>query len=195
MTPKLTGEEIVEAVPELSGVASVSAASFRQVPGSDLTMDDVVALSGRIKHRLDGGAAGVVTRGTDSIEETTGSSSTCSWIGTSPWSTPEPCITRPSPAPAGRRTCYLPCVWWRADLRAASGRWCSTTRSTPPATWGGVVLKQTYGFPGSETDLLARDLLSAGPLPALKARLLLSLLLRFGSSKDEAAETFEHWMA
>ena len=58
-----------------------------------------------------------------------------------------------------------------------------------------MVLRQAYGFPGSETDLLARDLMGAGPLPALKARLLLSLLLRFGSFKDEAAETFEHWMA
>ena len=48
--------------------------------------------------------------------------------------------------------------------------------------------------PGSETNLLSRGLVIAGPLPGFKARLLLSLLLRSGASKDEAAKTFEHWM-
>ena len=36
--PTRTGEALVEDVPEISQVAEVSAESFRQVPGSELTM-------------------------------------------------------------------------------------------------------------------------------------------------------------
>lgn len=49
----------------------------------------------------------------------------------------------------------------------------------------GPSFSATYGFSGSETDLLARGLVSAGNLPALKARLLLALLLRTGAAREE----------
>lgn len=69
--PSLTGEALVEAIPELSEAAEVSAASLRQVPGSELTFDDLVEVTGEATRRIDEGAAGVVvTQGTDSIEET-----------------------------------------------------------------------------------------------------------------------------
>ncbi|MDQ4126419.1 MAG: asparaginase [Actinomycetota bacterium] len=58
-------------------------------------------------------------------------------------------------------------------------------------TGGGEVLTRTYGFPGSETDLIGRGLIPAGPLDGLKARILLSLLLRSGASREEIAEAFE----
>jgi len=44
-------------------------------------------------------------------------------------------------------------------------------------TGGGDMLQATYGFPGSERDLIARGLIPAGFLDGLKARILLSLLL------------------
>lgn len=61
-------------------------------------------------------------------------------------------------------------------------------------TGSGEVLRQTYGFPGSETDLLERGLISAGPLDGLKARLLLTLLLRSGASSEEIEAEFDSWL-
>jgi len=48
----------------------------------------------------------------------------------------------------------------------------------------GEVLRATYGFPGSERDLLARGAIGAGWLNARKARVLLSLLLGAGPAAD-----------
>lgn len=71
VSPSLTGEALVEAVPEISEFAEVSAESVRQVPGSDLTIEDLVEVAEEATRRLDEGATGVViTQGTDSIEET-----------------------------------------------------------------------------------------------------------------------------
>jgi L-asparaginase len=61
-------------------------------------------------------------------------------------------------------------------------------------TGGGEVLRSTYGFIGSEMDLLERGLIYAGPLDGLKARLYLTLLLRAGATREEIRNSFDSWL-
>lgn len=58
----------------------------------------------------------------------------------------------------------------------------------------GPVFSNTYGFPGSEIDLLGRGLVVAGSLGGLKARLLLSLLLGVGLKGQELRSEFERFV-
>lgn len=57
-------------------------------------------------------------------------------------------------------------------------------------TASGPVFARTYGFPGSETDLLARGLIPSGALGGLKSRLLLALLLGIGLHGEGLREAF-----
>ena len=54
----------------------------------------------------------------------------------------------------------------------------------------GPVLTVTYGYAGSESDLLARGLIGAGTLDPYKARVLLHLLLASGAERGQIAAAF-----
>jgi L-asparaginase len=56
---------------------------------------------------------------------------------------------------------------------------------------GGEMLQATYGFPGSERDLLSRGLIPAGFLDGRKARVLVSLLLAGGSDLEGVRKSFQ----
>jgi L-asparaginase len=58
-------------------------------------------------------------------------------------------------------------------------------------TGAGEVLRETYGFAGSERDLLSRGLLCAGYLDGLKARVMLSLWLASGADTESIRAQFE----
>src|SRR5699024_4396828 len=57
----------------------------------------------------------------------------------------------------------------------------------------GPIFNNTYGFPGSEIDLLSKGLHSAHWLNSTKARLLLSTLLGAGIEYEELAAYLQHY--
>jgi L-asparaginase len=58
-------------------------------------------------------------------------------------------------------------------------------------TGQGEVLRGTYGFPGSETDLIDRGLIPGGWLDGPKSRVLLLAMLRAGFDRPAVRATFE----
>ena len=70
-TPSLSGEDLVDAVPELGAEASLSVESVSQTPGFDMDFETMVAVGERARAAVeDGTDAIVVTHGTDTLAET-----------------------------------------------------------------------------------------------------------------------------
>lgn len=72
-------------------------------------------------------------------------------------------------------------------VRALAGRMPVVLASR---TGSGETLAGTYGFAGSEIDLLEAGLIPAGHLDGLKSRLLLASLLSLGASRDRMRAEF-----
>lgn len=67
----LKGEELVQSLPEITGIANVTATSFLQISSATLTFDNVIALANEIVKTLSDESDGiVVSMGTDTLEET-----------------------------------------------------------------------------------------------------------------------------
>jgi L-asparaginase len=77
---------------------------------------------------------------------------------------------------------------------ASLGRVAAVTQDLPVVfasrTSAGDVLQSTYGFAGSEADLIACGAIAAGLLDGPKARVLLRLLIGAGATRDEIADAF-----
>jgi L-asparaginase len=70
VAPRLTGADLVAAVPGLGEGVEVLVEDFRQAPGAWLTPDDVAELAVRLSKAADDASGFVVTQGTDTLEET-----------------------------------------------------------------------------------------------------------------------------
>ena len=58
----------------------------------------------------------------------------------------------------------------------------------------GPVFTETYGYPGGEMDLIKRGLIPAGYLSGLKARILLSLVLRTTRDRQSIGDAFNAYV-
>ena len=299
VTPSLTADDLVAAVPGLAEVASLEAVTLAVLPSASLGYDDCLAALDWARRAVDGGAAGVVlVQGTDTLEET-------AYLFDLFWDRPEPLVVtgamrspqRPgtdgpanlmaavttAAAPASRdlgvlvvmndeihaaarvaKTDSMDVAAFRSPVFGPLGRLVegrpvygnrparhpalalavgadasprvallvthlgddgallrlavesgyhgvvlaalgvghvstsvaeavSTASEHLPVvfagrTGGGTTARETYGFTGSERDLITRGALPAGWLPPVKARLLLWTLLRRGCSRAEIAE-------
>lgn len=297
--PRLSGADLVAAVPGLEDVADILARSPLQLPGASLTMDDLVHVAKMIADSAAEGVTGaVVVQGTDTIEETafvldclntarvpvvvtgamrgpqaagadgpanllaavtvaasssasrqdvfvvmndtvhsagvvrkghTGlpSSFTSLPFGPAGYVVEGEFVrivrsrerlnqplrpVRPVPPVAlitlglgddGRLVAALPNLGFSGAVIAGMGvghapqaaiQALSTLAATIPTVLSsrvpeGPTFTRTYGFPGSESDLLSRGMISSGWLQPIKARLLLGLILA-SKSPDEVFSSF-----
>jgi L-asparaginase len=71
ITPTLSAIDLVNAVPQMDGVAHIEAISLMRVPGASLSVDNLQELVALIDHSAANGIDSVVVvQGTDTIEET-----------------------------------------------------------------------------------------------------------------------------
>ncbi len=68
--PVVTGEDFLQALPELAGLGEIRALTWKNVPGAHLQLNDIVELAGVLKQFYEKGFDGaVITHGTDTMEE------------------------------------------------------------------------------------------------------------------------------
>lgn len=68
--PALTGQDLVQSIPELPMVGNVTVFSWKNTPSSHLQLGDIAELAGILKtFHSEGYASAVITHGTDTMEE------------------------------------------------------------------------------------------------------------------------------
>lgn len=82
---------------------------------------------------------------------------------------------------------HVPAQWVESLLAAAA----NVPVVLASRTGSGTVLSRTYGYPGSEQQLLGGGLITAGDLDGLKARILLTLALSTSSDRGSGRVAFE----
>ncbi len=300
VTPRLSGEDLVRAAPQLLEIGDIETVEFRKLPSSDLTLSDMVALAKEIEHLFETGVDGVVvTQGTDTMEETSfcmdvlvrgtrpvvftgamrnppilGADGRANLVAAARVAAPRDAaglgtlvvfndeihaarfvrkshtsstatFQSPNCGPLGwviedrvRVVARVPVLASVGDVRVGElrdvalltmtlgddARLASRIRDAGYAgaviegfggghvpkravrvigelashmpvvlasrATSGELLEGTYGFEGSEKDLLSRGLVSAGSLDALKARILLSLSIAARSERNDAIVAF-----
>jgi L-asparaginase len=69
--PTLDAADLISAVPELGKDFDIETLAFRQIPSSNIMLDDIIELNEVVAHALKNGTDGVVvTQGTDTLAET-----------------------------------------------------------------------------------------------------------------------------
>ncbi len=300
--PTLNAKELVEAIPNIDKIAHIEVTAFKQVPSSELTIEDIVQLVQEVDKKVNQGAVGVViTQGTDTLEETSFVSDLIRTLGSPLVFTGamrNPTLMGADGSAnllAAIQVAMSPACWelgtlvvLNDDIHAA--RFVHKTHTSNPATFvsfpggplgfltegrvrifsqsipqaplpigqgpipkvgllkigiggdddllaliselnyqglvvesfggghvpmamvealtnlaismpvvlssrtgRGEILRSTYGFPGSEEDLLDRGLISSGWLDGLKSRILLSILLWGGAKQDEICNYFDNF--
>lgn len=177
IVPTLTGEDLIRAVPELAQAAVLEVHSFSTKPGASLTLEDLIEIAELINSRSNEPFSGVVVvQGTDMIEET-------SFVLDLLVKSRQPVVVT-----GAMRNRYRGVVVEAMGAGHLPARLVNTISnliermpvvlSTRVAS--GPILTKTYGFPGSEIDLIERGAIPGGCLAGLKACILLRLLVANG---------------
>jgi L-asparaginase len=114
VTPQLSADDLVAAVPGLDRLADVHAQTVRTLPGASLSPADLVATIAAARGCVDDGSAGVVvTQGTDTIEET-------AYALDLLWDRPEPLVVTGAMRPASAAGADGPANLWAATAVAGA---------------------------------------------------------------------------
>jgi len=70
VAPRLTGEDLVAAVPGLADQVAIVTEDFRRLPSPALGVDDIAELAAHLNATADSRTGTVITQGTDTLEET-----------------------------------------------------------------------------------------------------------------------------
>jgi L-asparaginase/Glu-tRNA(Gln) amidotransferase subunit D len=212
ITPTLSAADLLSAVSGIEAVAEIETISAMSMPGASLTIDNVLAVAALADEHLGRGIDGIVViQGTDTIEETAFLldlvvRSEKPVVVTGAMRGPEApgALLRMSLGEDGRMLRQIPLLGYRGLVLEGMGAGhvpaivaplIGELVATMPVVLAsrvhsGPTFTSTYGFAGSEIDLLGRGVIAAGALTGLKARLLLSLLLRSTSDRSAIEKTF-----